>query len=584
MAEPKRPSGGLDTEAGRGRLPPQQVRTAVEALAPSGEIPGLSEARRRRAVEAAELEAEIPQVTFIPGTPPARTPVVTAPIFRPSERSIALQAELDDLLGARRKFMQESASQRNELQESYLQAMNAPLPQMGERPAMPDAPKLADWREGLQEVGPVFAIIAALGAMGTRQPAMNAMNALAAATEAYKKGAYEDFDLALKQWETESRVATSKLEQWRDERQAILDDRTRTVEQKLAALKAHDAGSKNISQILKHDAETLEGQLKAQLETDKLIQSSKVAYARIQSSAAVADTTAYNAFQRGETQGRRDVAKQNRERAIKIEEMARAGISSDVTTARAGVQLAQSTERLNLDKDRLQFQKNKLEAESRLAVTKEQKASIDLKMRELEYRQARLNSQLVTDEKELDVALKKVKLERDKVSLAYEKDASGRVPKSVKDDAIKLAKTWRDADAEAGKVFRMNDLVMNALESGNMFSRTVAQNYLTEILAGRTATNFQLQQVLGAGNLAERLEGALKRYIDGGLTQEAMDSYIDLFDQVRQSAAQARDRSKGQLEKQIINLYRGADPSFSQLPPQEQIDKVLLVRKIAIGE
>jgi hypothetical protein len=584
MAEPKRPSGGLDTEAGRGRLPPQQVRTAVEALAPSGEIPGLSEARRRRAVEAAELEAEIPQVTFIPGTPPARTPVVTAPIFRPSERSIALQAELDDLLGARRKFMQESASQRNELQESYLQAMNAPLPQMGERPAMPDAPKLADWREGLQEVGPVFAIIAALGAMGTRQPAMNAMNALAAATEAYKKGAYEDFDLALKQWETESRVATSKLEQWRDERQAILDDRTRTVEQKLAALKAHDAGSNNISQILKHDAETLEGQLKAQLETDKLIQSSKVAYARIQSSAAVADTTAYNAFQRGETQGRRDVAKQNRERAIEINKMARTGISSDVTTARAGVQLAQSTERLNLDKDRLQFQKNKLEAESRLAVTKEQKAAIDLKIRELEYQQAQVNANLVTNLKELDLRLKEVRLKRDEAALLYEQGASGRVPKSVKDDALKLAKPWRETDDHARKVVGINKLIMDSFESDNMFSRTIAQNYLTELMAGRTATNMQLQQVLGAGDLKARLIGALERIVSGELTPEAQDAYIQIFDQVRSEALLVREQEKRRLGMQILALYRGAEPNFNQLPFEEKRAKLLLVRQMAIGE
>lgn len=236
-----------------------------------------------------------------PGMPPAASVFVT-PTFvappQPSQRTQELQAAV---MGAQERLRDEdffNEAARTRLAQDYVSAVQAPLPAMGERPKLPDAPTMVHWQKAMQDEMPIFALLAVLGAAGTRQPILNAMNAMTAATNALRQGAYDDYAVNLQKWETESKVALDKIKEWQAQRQEILDRRDLSIEQKKAMLEVHDSNAKARRTLLQGDVDTLSGYLEQSRKDDEGIQAADAANAKIRNAAEAVNARIFAQNQR----------------------------------------------------------------------------------------------------------------------------------------------------------------------------------------------------------------------------------------------------------------------------------------------
>lgn len=127
----------------------------------------------------------------------------------------------------------------------------------------PEEPRQAKYSAEIASDMAVFAVAAMLGGLGTQQPILNAMNAMAAGLTAYRKGRQEDYKRSLEEWKIHTDIAKNRWTQYREQRNAIIQEADSTLEQKNADLKVLDASYGVVLKDLENQQSSFEDRLKA---------------------------------------------------------------------------------------------------------------------------------------------------------------------------------------------------------------------------------------------------------------------------------------------------------------------------------
>lgn len=116
---------------------------------------------------------------------------------------------------------------------------------------MPDAPNLPPppqpkFSTPMEEFGSIASTLGIFASLLTRRPLTSALNASAAAMQSIRQGDYTNYQTAMDQWKAQSDYA-EKTADWQWKRyQAILDNKTMTMDAKSNMIRAMQAGDSDI--------------------------------------------------------------------------------------------------------------------------------------------------------------------------------------------------------------------------------------------------------------------------------------------------------------------------------------------------
>ena len=561
MATPRN-NGGLSVAQGAGPggpeltsipLPASARRAAPQPSAAATQVPA------QVGVDA--LLSGVPQLpaTEIPPLPDFQVGVVGVPLPQPSRETTELRGMLSEAQGALRDEDFRAEAARSTLAEQYAAAVAAPVPQMEDRPQLPDAPVMRNWQEAVQEQMPLLALIAVLGAAGTRQPLLNAMNAMTTATLALQKGQYDEYERSLRQWEVESKVALDKVQAWQDKRKEILDNRNLSIEQKKAMLEVMDESATKRRALYEGDVDRISYWLEQSVKADDAIQKAREANAKM---AQTAENTSARLGQQGAISDRRFALSQAD--ATRRDVMGRIRIAID-------------TQRLNNDKLRAINEQMKYVAEQdRRALEIEQlKLNMENTRASMEEKAERLK--IAKDAAEQNSIIKQLEIDKKQFEIQKIQMAKGELSTSQFQQAKALKNQF---DTDTAKLFDDLESMDNILKNrGEPLGAQLANNWLVSLAPGRQTTNQQLNAIKNTGDLGTRIQNTYSMFLTGKPGPQAMEDVSKL---IRTMAPLYRQRIDTQIERigdQVQTLFESSGDDV-----QLKVFEFIVPEKIPGGE
>ena len=526
MATPRN-NGGLTTGSGAAEL----TAIPLPASARRGSAP-----RPQPATPTAQagVSAALSTPAFAELTVP-EVPVVLPSMPQRSEQTLSLQSERDAARDQIRLQEEEGERINSQLMEDYVASLSAPMPAMGQRPKIPDMPTQQYWQSALAENMPVYALIAALGAMGTRQPLMNAMGAMTAATVAFRNGSMEEFDREVKRWELESKVAGQRIEEWKDERDRILNDRNKSIEQRKALLEVHSKGLGNAYRNNDRRLNDYQAAVEESIELDNLVSQYNNSVATIQNSAS--QLRARLGF---------DASMADRSYGLALAKDARAAADSENKNLLAQEQILIQRARLELAKANTAIAEDKL---------KYQQEGRNLERQALELKVKRLEKELVImdNKEERDAKAAELKNTEDQIKIKKLEQASTdftREQRGTIKDAMEL---YERNTKDVRELLREVDLARKLVD--DPLGGNIATNILTSLTRGRTTTNYQIQSIQNYGPVVARIEQAVNRFWKGTKTEAATREFKKVLDEVDVSLTEAIKVQQGKVFDRMIHAF-----------------------------